>query len=155
MTTIKSLLSEDARKVVGEALQGAVVDLIDLSLLAKQAHWNLIGRNFRSLHLHLDEIVDMARTHTDTVAERAIAIGVNPDGRVATVAGHSQSPQWDRGYLQDDKVVFAFTDILASMAARFRERIDVTAKADPVTENLLEGIAADLEKQHWMIEAQK
>src|SRR5215211_391917 len=45
---VTSTLSADAQKVTCEALQDAVVDLIDLSLLAKQAHWNLLGRNFRN-----------------------------------------------------------------------------------------------------------
>lgn len=35
---ITSPLSEEARKVTGEALQSAVTDLVDLSLVAKQAH---------------------------------------------------------------------------------------------------------------------
>ena len=48
MSVVKSPLSEQARKTVGEALQGSLVDLIDLSLLAKQVHWNVIGPRFRS-----------------------------------------------------------------------------------------------------------
>ena len=111
MSAITSPLNDSDRKIVGECLQGALIDLIDLSLLAKQAHWNLVGRNFRSLHLQLDEIVDVARKHTDRVAERAIAIGVNPDGRCGTVARETQLKQLNAGYLQDTQVVEAFTDI--------------------------------------------
>jgi starvation-inducible DNA-binding protein len=29
--------------------------------VAKQAHWNLVGRQFHDVHLHLDELVDTAR----------------------------------------------------------------------------------------------
>jgi starvation-inducible DNA-binding protein len=54
MAVIRTALPEDAQKTAGEALQGAVVDLIDLSLVAKQVHWTLVGRNFRSVHLQLD-----------------------------------------------------------------------------------------------------
>lgn len=154
MVVVKSPLSDEARKPVGMALQGALTDLTDLSLLAKQAHWNLTGRNFRSLHLQLDEIVDLARTHMDVVAERAIAIGVNPDGRAATVAGQSRVPQIDAGYIADDKVVTAFSDILESIIGRFRERIAATDEPDPVTQDLLIAAAQELEKQHWMIQAQ-
>ena len=81
MATVKSPLPDDVVKVVGQALQGALIDLIDLALLAKQAHWNLTGRNFKVVHEHLDEVVALARTGQDDVAERAVAIGVNPDGR--------------------------------------------------------------------------
>jgi starvation-inducible DNA-binding protein len=154
MVAVKSPLSDEQRKPVGMALQGALVDLIDLSLLAKQAHWNLIGKHFRSLHLQLDEIVDLARNHMDIMAERAIAIGVNPDGRASTVANQSRVPQLDAGYIADDKVVAAFIDILESINGRFRERITATETADPVTQDLLINVAEDLEKQHWMIQAQ-
>lgn len=78
MTVVKSPLPEQARKTVGEALQGALVDLVDLSLLAKQVHWNIIGPRFRSIHLQLDEVVSATRTGSDNVAERAAALGISP-----------------------------------------------------------------------------
>ncbi|MBO2459752.1 Dps family protein [Actinomadura violacea] len=154
MAAVKSPLSDEALKVTGQALQGALVDLIDLSLVAKQAHWNLTGRNFKVVHEHLDEVVDLARTGQDDVAERAVAIGVNPDGRARTVADRTEIPQLEAGYLADDKVVAAITDVLAQIIARFRERIAATDEPDPVTQDLLIGIAAELEKQHWMFQAQ-
>ncbi|GAA3802411.1 DNA starvation/stationary phase protection protein [Sphaerisporangium flaviroseum] len=155
MAQITSPLSGDNQRITGEALQGALVDLIDLSLVGKQAHWNLIGRNFRSLHLQLDEIVSIARTRADDAAERAVALGVNPDGRAATVARASQVDQLDAGYIEDGKVVAAFTDILGEIIARMRDRVDVTEEADPVSQDLLIEITQDLEKQHWMIQAQR
>jgi starvation-inducible DNA-binding protein len=155
MSTVKSPLPDDARNATGTALQESLVDLIDLHLLAKQAHWNLKGRNFRSIHLQLDEVVDLAREHADTLAERAAAIGVNPDGRARTVADSTKVRQLDPGYLQDDKAVAATTDILAEMSKRFRDRIKTTDETDLVTQDLLISVAQDLEKQHWMFEAQR
>ncbi|MEO3828667.1 DNA starvation/stationary phase protection protein [Actinomadura sp. B10D3] len=154
MAAIKSPLGEADQKVVGDALQGALVDLIDLALVAKQAHWNLTGRNFKVVHEHLDEIVSLARSGQDDVAERAVTIGVNPDGRARTVADHSRVPQPEAGYLDDDKVVAAITDTLAQIISRFRERIAKTDEPDQVTQDLLIGITAGLEKQHWMFQAQ-
>ena len=87
MSVVKSPLSEEDLKLVGEALQGALVDLVDLSLVAKQVHWNVVGPRFRSVHLQLDEVVSTARKHSDTVAERASAIGVTPDGRAGDGGG--------------------------------------------------------------------
>ena len=65
---IPSTLDDAARDVTGAALQATLVDLVDLALVAKQAHWNLVGRQFHDVHLHLDELVDTARTFSDTVA---------------------------------------------------------------------------------------
>ncbi|MEV5409161.1 DNA starvation/stationary phase protection protein [Thermopolyspora sp. NPDC052614] len=155
MSTITSPLSDADRKIVGECLQGALIDLVDLSLLAKQAHWNLMGRNFRSLHLQLDDIVAIARKHMDVVAERAIAIGVNPDGRSGTVARETQLKQLNAGYIQDTQVVEAFTELLEGINRRMRERVERTEETDPVTQDLLIEASQDLEQQHWMIQAQR
>lgn len=155
MAAISSPLSDEARKVTGDALQGSVVDLIDLTLQAKQAHWNLIGSNFRSLHLQLDEVVDVARQHTDTLAERAIAIGVNPDGRAETVAKSAHNDQVPEGYIKDRDVVTAFVALLGRIAERFRVRIAETDEPDPVTQDLLIAAAQDIEQQHWMLQAQQ
>jgi starvation-inducible DNA-binding protein len=155
MNKVKSPLSDDARKVTGDALQDALVDLIDLGLVAKQAHWNLTGRNFRSVHLELDKVVEIARNHADVVAERAVAIGVNPDGRVRTVADSSRLGQLEAGHLQDDKVIAAMTDLLAEITQRFRAHIDATDDADLVSQDLLIAATRDLEEQHWMFEVQR
>jgi starvation-inducible DNA-binding protein len=155
MNKIKSPLSDDARNATGDALQQTLVDLIDLGLVAKQAHWNLTGRNFRSVHLQLDEVVALARTHADVMAERAVAIGVNPDGRARTVADATKVHQLEAGYLQDDKVIAAITDALAEMIQRFRARIEATDDTDLVTQDLLIAVTGELEQQHWMFEVQR
>ncbi|MFS2293492.1 MAG: DNA starvation/stationary phase protection protein [Actinomadura sp.] len=154
MAAVKSPLSDSDLKVVGEALQGSLIDLIDLALVAKQAHWNLTGRNFKVVHEHLDEVVAIAREGQDDVAERAVALGVNPDGRVRTVADRTQLPQLEAGYLDDDKVVAAITDLLDQMIQRFRQRIKATDGPDLVTQDLLITITSKLEEQHWMFQAQ-
>jgi starvation-inducible DNA-binding protein len=155
MAAIKSPLDESARGVVGKALQGALVDLIDLSLQAKQAHWNLVGHHFRSIHLQLDDVVASARLHSDTVAERAVALGINPDGRARTIAESSELGALDAGYLQDDKVIAAIVERLGSIVARMRERVGATEEPDPVTQDILIEVTADLEKHYWMFQAQR
>ena len=62
-------------------LQRALVDITALSLVGKQVHWNVVGPNFRDLHLNLDEVVDIAREGSDELAERMRAINAYPDGR--------------------------------------------------------------------------
>ena len=152
--TVKSPLDADAQKIVGEALQGTLVDLLDLTLLAKQAHWNLVGRRFRSVHLQLDEVVLAARNYSDTVAERLVTIGTPADGRAATVAKESGLPQLSEGWLGDDAVIASFVDIHGAIIDRVRKRITAVEHEDPVTMDLLVQISADLEKAHWMWQAE-
>lgn len=153
MSTIKSPLADQDRITTGEALQGALVDLIDLSLFAKQLHWNIIGRNFRSVHRQLDEVVNFAREYMDLAAERAISIGYNPDGQAATVASASQLTPAAPGYLEDTKVIAAMTEQLGEIIPRMRQRMAATEEADPVTQDLIIDILKGLEEQHWMFQA--
>ncbi|MGA5703547.1 Dps family protein [Peterkaempfera bronchialis] len=154
MTVVKSPLSDSDREITGNALQSALVDLLDLSLVAKQAHWNLIGPRFRSIHLQLDEVVSTARNYADTVAERAAAIGVNPDGRAATVAKTSGLPDFPSGWVRDTDVVQALVEAFNAVIGRMRERIAATEKPDPVTQDLFIGLAAELEKEAWMFQVE-
>ncbi|WP_240137928.1 Dps family protein [Streptomyces sp. MUM 178J] len=154
MSVVKSPLSQADLKTVGEALRGALVDLVDLALVAKQVHWNVVGPRFRSIHLQLDEVVATARQHSDTVAERASAIGVTPDGRAATVASQSAIAAAPDGWIKDVDAVQTLVDGLAAVIGRMRERIDVTAEPDPVSQDILIGLTADLEKHAWMFQAE-
>ncbi|MFF3981517.1 Dps family protein [Streptomyces sp. NPDC001828] len=154
MSYIKSPLSDADLKVVGDALQGALVDLVDLSLVAKQVHWNVVGPRFRSVHLQLDEVVDTARLHSDTVAERASAVGVSADGRAATVAKSSAIGTVQDGWIKDTDAVKILVDGLGKIIARMRERIEATADPDPITQDILIGLTADLEKHAWMFQAE-
>jgi len=152
---ISSTLGDAEQRIAGAALQTALVDLVDLSLSAKQAHWNLVGRNFRSVHLQLDEVVDTARLLADTVAERAAALGVSPDGRAATVAKDSDLAAHPEGWVKDADVVDWFVAQLAAVITTLREQVEETEKADPVTQDLLIEIVAALEKHHWMFQAER
>ncbi|MGQ5608318.1 Dps family protein [Streptomyces sp. EKS3.2] len=153
MYVVKSPLSDANLKTVSEALQGGLVDLVDLALVAKQIHWNVVGPRFRSVHLQLDELVDTARVHSDTVAERASALGVSPDGRAATVAVGSGIDVTPEGWVDDTTAVQTIVDALGAVITRMRERIAATGDPDPVSQDIFIQITADLEKQHWMFQA--
>lgn len=152
---ISSPLKDSDKKITANVLQSTLVDLIDLSLVGKQAHWNVVGTNFRSVHLQLDELVSTARTYTDSVAERANAIGVSPNGKATTVSESSGIADYPDNWQDAKATVDAIVEILSELIGRLRERIDETDKADLVTQDLLIELAAELEKQHWMWQAQK
>lgn len=151
---ITSPLGDAEKEATGAVLQATLVDLIDLSLIAKQAHWNVVGQNFRSAHLQLDELVSAARQYTDDVAERANAIGVSPNGKARTVVESSGIPAYPDNWQTVEATVAAIVEILGEVIKRLRKRIDETDKTDLVTQDLLIEVAAELEKQHWMWQAQ-
>jgi starvation-inducible DNA-binding protein len=148
-------LSEHERHDVANQLQATLVDLIDLSLIGKQSHWNVTGENFRSLHLMLDELVDGWRLLEDTVAERITALGICPDGRAATVASSSEVKDVHDGPIRDGEVVSGLTERLSGAIARLGERIGRVAEIDPPSEDVLVEVSRELEENHWMLAAQK
>jgi starvation-inducible DNA-binding protein len=151
---IPSPLEDHARDITGTALQATLVDLVDLSLIAKQAHWNLVGRQFHDVHLHLDELVDTARQYSDKVAERMAAIGVSPDGRARTVSAGSEVPDFAAGWVTDRDVIRQVFESVDVVVRAVRPRIEETEKTDLVTQDLLIALTGDLEEARWMWQAQ-
>ena len=147
-------LAEAARKEVGVDLQSTLVELLDLTLQGKQAHWNVTGPGFRPLHLQLDEMVGEYRVWTDEVAERMAAIGVAPDGRARTVAEDSPLPELPADPLADRLVFELFAERIGATAASVRQRLEHMGEVDLVTQGLLIEISEGLEKQLWMVRAQ-
>lgn len=150
---ISGPLKESDRETTGKALQNTLVDLVDLHLTAKQAHWNVVGEFFRDVHLHLDELVTTARNRADDVAERAATIGYPPDGRSATLVETSGVTRFEAGWRNTREVKEAIVQILADLIARLRPRIEETDKTDLITQDLLIRVASQLEEAHWMWEA--
>jgi starvation-inducible DNA-binding protein len=140
---------------IGAYLQATLVELTDLSLQAKQAHWNLTGPQFLPLHTHLDTLTAGLRTAADEVAERAVAIGYAPDARATTVAKASPLPEPPAGPVADHAVVKIIARALDAVAERVRARVQPLEELDPVSQDLLIGISRDLDKQRWMFNAQR
>jgi starvation-inducible DNA-binding protein len=142
------------RESLGNALQTTLTLLVDLSLLGKQAHWNVVGPHFRPLHLHLDEMVDSWRDASDLVAERAVALGHAPDGRAATIAGRSGLSPLPAGPIADHEVIAAFTRLLTEAIGTIREGMDRIEDVDTVSADILHGVVAGLEENLWMVRVQ-
>ncbi len=142
------------KKSVVKDLQSTLVELVDLSLLGKQAHWNVVGSHFRSIHLQLDEIVDIARLSSDRVAERMATIGAAPDGRAETVATNSELVPFPAGSVPGLDVVKLVTAAMDTITGRMKDRIVRIADDDPVSQDILIGTSDELEKAAWMLRAQ-
>jgi starvation-inducible DNA-binding protein len=142
------------REGVGQELQATLHELIDLSLIGKQLHWAIVGLLFRPLHLQLDELVDSWHELSDTVAERAVALGFVPDGQASAVAAGSPLAPVARGALEDHVVVRELTHRVAEVSERVRVRMNRLGDADLASQDVLIEVVRELEKQQWMLRAQ-
>jgi starvation-inducible DNA-binding protein len=137
-----------------ENLQKVLVDLIELHIQGKQAHWNLLGSNFRDLHLQLDEIVDAAREFSDEVAERMRAVYLIPDGRSNVVSAGTSLPQFPEGPVETTAVVDLIVDRMYAATDTIRTVHDDIDDEDPTTADVLHGILERLEQLAWMTGAE-
>lgn len=143
-----------ASETLAANLQKVLVDLIDLGVQGKQAHWNVVGKNFRDLHLQLDEIIADARLFGDEIAERMRALECTPDGRAATVAKATSLPAYPKGEVQTAKTVDLVTERLDAMSQCLRDVHDQVEEEDPSTGDLLHAIILAMEKHRWMVSSE-
>jgi starvation-inducible DNA-binding protein len=135
-------------------LQAVLVDLLDLAIQGKQAHWNVVGRNFRDTHRQLDEIIEDARTFSDTIAERMRALHAVPDGRSATIAANSTLPEFPAGEVSTTETIDLVTERLEATVGTIREVHDDVDEEDPTSADLLHAIIERLEQFAWMVSAE-
>ena len=143
-----------ASETLSANLQKVLVDLIELSVQGKQAHWNVVGRNFRDTHLQLDEIIEAARGFADTVAERMRSLHALPDGRTDEVAQTTTLPDFPQGEIDTAEVVDLMTERLDSVAATCREVHDEVDEEDPTSADFLHAILERVEQLSWMVSAE-
>jgi starvation-inducible DNA-binding protein len=136
-------------------LQVTLVELVDLSLQAKQLHWNVTGPAFKPLHEMLDEFAGEYRDWSDMVAERLAALGRTPDGRVGTVARESVVEALPAGSIADRDVIHFLYDRICGVAARIRARMNRLGDSDLVSQDVLIEVVRGLEKQRWMVGVQR
>jgi starvation-inducible DNA-binding protein len=137
-----------------ENLQRILVDLIELHLQGKQAHWNVIGTNFRDLHLQLDELVDFARAGSDIIAERMRALDAVPDGRSDTVVATTSLPRFPAGEHNTTEVVDRITTRIYATVETLRTVHDAVDAEDPTTADILHEQIDGLEKLAWLIKSE-
>jgi starvation-inducible DNA-binding protein len=136
------------------ALQQTLVELLELALQGKQAHWNVEGPMFKPVHEQLDEFVDQYREWYDDVAERLTAIGESADGRTATIAATADLKPLPAGPLADRDVVEAFDQRVAVVAERVTDRA-AALEEDLASQDLLVELLRGLDKQRWMLRVQR
>ena len=136
------------------SLQQVLVDVIELHLQGKQAHWNVVGTNFRDLHLQLDEVVDFAREGSDTIAERIRALRATPDGRTDTVAADTTLPQFPPYEHSTAEVVDLISTRIYATVDTLRGVHDAVDAEDPTTADILHQLIDGLEKLGWLISSE-
>ncbi len=144
----------NAKAVSIATLNARLADGIDLSLITKQAHWNLKGPQFIGIHLMLDGFRTEQDDWTDKMAERITQLGGTARGTAVEVAKTSKlTPYPTDTYAVADHLA-ALIDRFAAFANAVRENIDETDEAgDAGTADLFTEVSRGIDKQLWFLEA--
>lgn len=150
--TAPGLSAEEAVKVIG-TLQERLSALNDLHLTLKHVHWNVVGPNFIGVHEMIDPQVDLVRGYADTLAERIATLGAAPRGTAKAIEDDRSWSDYSIGRDTVTAHLGALDLVYQGIISSHREAITSTADLDPVTEDILIGQTAELEKFHWFVRA--
>jgi starvation-inducible DNA-binding protein len=117
-------------------------------------YWSVAGPLFRPLHLYLDEPIDSWRELADTVAERALAIGLWPDGQAEAIVAGGERVNVAPGAVEDRAVVRELVGRVVDVAERVRARMDRLGELDLASRDVVIEVARALQEQLWMVRAQ-
>jgi starvation-inducible DNA-binding protein len=126
-------LPEPVRATVVALLNQQLADALDLGLQAKQAHWNVKGPGFYSLHLLFDEVAEEMEQVSDLLAERAVQLGGIAEGTAQVIVRDSRLPVYALDIYRGSEHVAAVADSLARFATSARAVIssaDLAGDAD-------------------------
>src|SRR6202142_4017522 len=143
-------LSEKCRRNVVAILNDRLAEAIDLQSQVKQAHWNVKGPNFMSLHELFDKVSDVVLEHIDEIAERITSLGGTAEGTVAVAARRSKLKNYPLSITAGKDHLFYLSSQIAAFGKAVRSGIAETSELGDVdTADLLTGVSRDLDKYLW------
>ena len=154
MHETKNDLQIKVRTQIVTLLQDRLSDCIDLMLQGKQAHWNVKGPNFFSLHELFDKIVEETEEYVDSIAERIVQLGGTAEGTVQAVSKRSNLPEYPLAITDGREHVERFSHSLAYFGETARTGIQQASELnDADTADILTEISRGVDKWLWMVEA--
>ena len=148
-------IPEATRRKTIQLLNETLAASLDIWNQAKQAHWNVKGKDFYQLHLLFDDIADALYEHIDMIAERITSLGGVAHGTVRNSAENSclsEYPDTEKMHEQDH--LNALADRLAAYAKHLRESAAKTSEWNEQDSNdLYIEISREVDKKLWFVES--
>lgn len=143
-----------AREQMSETLNRRLADALDLQGQCKQAHWNVKGPDFMSLHLMFDQVNTSVMEYADLIAERIVQLGGTAEGTCRTVSERSELDEYPLAISSGADHLKALTTALAAFGSRIRFAIqEADELEDADTADVCTEISRGADKWLWMVEA--
>lgn len=148
-------LSDEKRRGLVECLNGLLANAVDLFTQAKQAHWNVKGRHFISVHELFDDVAKHTANHADDLAERVATLGGYAKGTARHATESSELAEFSPDSLSGQDCLRTLVDRLATQASALRAGIEQCQDEleDPATEDLLTEVLREVEFDMWFLES--
>jgi starvation-inducible DNA-binding protein len=154
MYPTKNTLPEKTRTQIVGLLQSHLSNAIDLKTQAKQAHWNVKGPDFISLHQLFDRVATDSDEYSDLIAERIVQLGGIAEGTLKIAAKRSTLPEYPLTIGSGHDHVGALARALATFGETIRGAISLASElSDQDTADILTQISRETDKHLWFVEA--
>ena len=147
-------ISDETASEMVKLLNANLANVIDLTLDGKQCHWNLQGKGFIGVHQLLDETSERILEVSDTIAERIVILGGQPNGLASRVVKESILDDYPTDITEVNQHVRELTSRYKTVAETLRKAIATAGDAgDEDTADLFTEASRIIDKDAWFIGA--
>jgi starvation-inducible DNA-binding protein len=154
-TRIDIGLTEDQRRGVAEILSHALADAYVLYTKTRNYHWNVVGPQFRELHVLLEEQYKQLSESTDEMAERIRTLDHHAIGTLAEFLEQTRLEEHPGQYPPARDMVIDLVTDHEAMIRCLREDLEkcLDTYHDAGTNDFLTQLMQAHEKMAWMLRA--
>ena len=135
-------------------LNNSLASTADLYAQLKQAHWNVKGPEFISLHKLFDEIAEEVEGEVDILAERATSLGGTALGTLQEISKNTQIRIYPVDIFSAKEHLEHLTHNFAILGELSRNNIKATEElGDIATGDVYIELVRMLDKNLWFLEA--
>ncbi len=154
LTHTRNSIPETIRIEIAALLQARLADSIDLMMQAKQAHWNVKGPHFFSLHQLFDKVYTDTGGYVDLIAERIIQLGGTAQGAIRAAAQASCMPEYPLDISDGHKHVAELAHAISFYGEMIRKAIELCNELGDVgTADLFTQVSRGTDMNLWFVEA--
>jgi starvation-inducible DNA-binding protein len=156
MYDTKNDIGKSLRVKLNALLNQRLADVIDLQIQLKQAHWNVKGPNFISLHELFDKVSTGIEAYSDTIAERIVQLGGIAEGTIRVASARSKLDEYPLSIGDGTDHVKATVAAIAKFGTMVRHSItEATKLNDDDTADIFTEVSRGVDKWLWFVEAHR
>ncbi len=147
-------MPQPRRSELNGLMNQRLADAVDLQLQMKQAHWNVKGPHFISLHELFDQIAEAVEAYVDLIAERIVQLGGVAEGTVQVSAARSRLEEYPLVIGDGPSHIEAVSKALSAFGNEARNTINQAGELeDADTADIFTEISRGIDKWLWFVEA--